>query len=135
VIAVRRAIAAAAALGLAACGGVRRAADEEQPAASSPKAEAPDRPSDRGVPAEEGRPDVPAAPEALLAEGAVGTIQEALEERGLLGPHRRGELDEPTSRAIQKFQEQEGLAMTGFPDRVTLARLGVDPDRAYGRGQ
>jgi hypothetical protein len=135
VIAARRAIAAALGLGLAACGGVRRATDEDPPAASSPKAEAPDRPSDRGVPAEGGRPDVPAAPEALLAEGALGRIQEALGERGLLGPHRRGELDDPTSRAIQKFQEQEGLAMTGFPDRETLSRLGVDPDQAYGRGQ
>jgi Putative peptidoglycan binding domain len=135
VSAAGRATAIAASLGMAACGGTRRAAEEDAPAASQPKAEAPDRPSDRGVPAEGGRPEVPAAPEALLAEGAVGKIQEALVDRGLLGAHRRGELDEPTSRALQKFQEQEGLAMTGFPDRETLSRLGVNPDEAYGRGQ
>jgi hypothetical protein len=63
----------------------------------------------------------------------VGEIQRALAERGLLGKHRKGELDEPTSAALRKFQGQEGLARTGFPDRETLRRLGIDPEQAYGR--
>lgn len=126
---------ALAALAALACGKTRRAGDDaapgEKPAATKP--EAPDAPAEKGVPPAEGRPRVPAAPEALLAEGAVREIQDALARRELLGRHRRGELDDATSAALRRFQEQEGLAATGFPDRETLARLGVDPDAAYGR--
>jgi hypothetical protein len=123
----------AAAAALAACGGTRKAEKPDAAEPSTSKAEAPDRPSEKGVPPKEGRPRVPAAPEALLAEGAVGRIQEALADRGLLGAHRRGELDAPTSAALRRFQEGEGLAETGFPDRETLRRLGIDPEQAYGR--
>jgi hypothetical protein len=130
-----RRVAAAFALlaALSACGRVRKVDRPDGGEAAPPKAEAPDRPSEKGVPPGEGRPRVPAAPEALLAEGAVGRIQEALAGRGLLGEHRRGELDEPTSAALRRFQEAEGLAETGFPDRETLRRLGIDPEQAYGR--
>jgi peptidoglycan hydrolase-like protein with peptidoglycan-binding domain len=76
---------------------------------------------------------VPASPESLLAEGAVGRLQDALARRGHLGPHRPGELDDSTSQAVRRFQAAEGLAETGFPDRETLARLGLDPDEMYGR--
>jgi peptidoglycan hydrolase-like protein with peptidoglycan-binding domain len=99
----------------------------------APKAEAPDRSEEKGVPPAEGRPRVPASPEALLAEGAIGRIQRSLAGRGLLGKHVDGELDPPTSAALRKFQQSEGLAATGFPDRETLRRLGIDPEEAYGR--
>lgn len=95
--------------------------------------EAPDRPEEKGVPPEPGRPQIPASPEALLAPGAVKEIQRTLTDRGFLGAHRAGELDDPTSRALRKFQESQELAATGFPDRETLQKLGVDPERAYGR--
>jgi peptidoglycan hydrolase-like protein with peptidoglycan-binding domain len=128
---VRRLAAGAAAVAaLLACNAVRRV---EQPAPAPPKPEEPDRKEDRGVPPRAGRPRVPAAPEALLAEGAVGRIQRALAERGYLEAHREGELDAPTSAALRRFQEDEGLAETGFPDRETLRRLHVDPEKAYGR--
>jgi hypothetical protein len=132
VIPPRRAAALLLAAALASCSRVREVEkpDEPQPA---PKAEAPDRPEEKGVPPKEGRPRVPASPEALLAEGAVSEIQRALADRDLLGKHARGELDEPTSAALRKFQEAEGLAQTGFPDRETLRRLGLDPEKAYGR--
>lgn len=97
------------------------------------KPEAPDLPEEKGVPPEPGRPRIPASPEALLAPGAVKEIQRTLADRGFLGAHRAGELDDPTSRALRKFQESQELAATGFPDRETLQRLGVDPERAYGR--
>jgi hypothetical protein len=130
-----RAAAALALLAAAvACGRVRKVdKPDEGEAQAPPRTEAPDRPAEKGVPPEEGRPRVPAGPEALLAEGSVGRIQEALAGRGLLGKHRRGELDEPTSAALRRFQESEGLAQTGFPDRETLRRLGIDPEDAYGR--
>ncbi len=128
---MRRApVAFALALALAGCGGARRV--EDAPPAP-PRREAPDRPSEEGVPPAAGRPRVPSSPEALLAEGAVGELQEALAERGYLGPHRRGELDDATSAALRRFQADEGLAETGFPDRETLARLGLDPEESYGR--
>ena len=60
-------------------------------------------------------------------------LQRALAGRGFLGAHQEGELDDATSRALRKFQASEELAETGFPDRETLQKLGVDPERAYGR--
>ena len=70
----------------------------------------------------------------LLAPGAIGELQRALADRGHLeGRHREGELDRATSAAIRRFQEEEGLAATGMPDRETLSRLGLDPEDAYGR--
>ncbi|BDG01077.1 peptidoglycan-binding domain-containing protein [Anaeromyxobacter oryzae] len=95
--------------------------------------EQPDRPQASGVPPREGRPRVPASPEGLLAPGAVGDLQQALADRGYLAAHRRGELDEPTTRALERFQGHEGLAETGVPDRETLRRLGISPEKAYGR--
>jgi peptidoglycan hydrolase-like protein with peptidoglycan-binding domain len=97
------------------------------------KPEAPDRPEEKGVPPAPGRPRVPASPEALLAPGAVKELQHTLADRGFLGAHRAGELDDATARALRKFQESQQLAATGFPDRETLQKLGLDPERAYGR--
>lgn len=97
------------------------------------KPEAPDEPAERGVPPRGGRPRAPASPEGLLAPGAVNEIQSALAARGYLGAHRSGELDEPTARALRRFQESEGLAATGMPDRETLSKLGIAPDAVYGR--
>jgi murein L,D-transpeptidase YcbB/YkuD len=132
VIARRQAALALALAALGACSHVRKA---EKPDAAAPKAEAPDRAEEKGVPPRGGRPRVPASPEALLAEGAVADIQRALAERELLGKHQEGELDAPTSAALRRFQKEEGLAQTGFPDRETLRRLGIDPEKAYGRAE
>ena len=127
---LRARAAVAAFCALAACSRVRHVPEEEP---AKPKPEAPDSKADQGVPPAPGRPRVPGAPEALLAEGAVSDIQRALADRGLLATHRRGELDAPTSAALRKFQERQGLAETGFPDRETVRKLGLDPEKAYGR--
>ena len=74
---------------------------------------------------------MPASPKALLAPGAVGELQRALQERGLLGARRAGELDRATSAAVRRFQKDEDLPDTGMPDRETLRRLGIDPETAY----
>lgn len=97
--------------------------------------ESPDSPEEKGVPPKGERPRVPASPEALLAPGAVTDIQRALAEDGYLGAHRPGELDAATSAAVRRFQEAQGLAATGMPDRETLRRLGINPEAAYGRGE
>ncbi len=118
---------------LAACSHVRHVPKEEQPKEGQAKEERPESPAAKGAPPAPGRPPVPAAPEALLEQGAVGEIQGALSRRGLLKEHREGELDAATSAALRRFQRGEGLAETGFPDRETLRRLGIDPEQAYGR--
>ncbi len=81
-----------------------------------------------------GRPPVPASPQGLLAPGAVSQIQEALAARGFLEQeHRKGELDDSTSKAVRAFQRSQDLAETGFPDRETLEKLDLDPTKEYGR--
>lgn len=127
------ALALLAAVALAACRHTERPTSPRVEGGTPPKAEAPDRPEEKGVPPEPGRPRVPASPEALLAPGAVKDVQRALADRGFLGAHSAGELDDATSRALRRFQQSEQLAATGFPDRETLQRLGLDPERAYGR--
>ncbi|MFT3916493.1 MAG: peptidoglycan-binding domain-containing protein [Anaeromyxobacteraceae bacterium] len=97
------------------------------------KPEAPDTRKEQGVPPRAGSPRVPASPEALLAPGVVTELQRALTSRGLLEAHQDGELDDATTRALRRFQDGQGLAATGFPDRETLERLGLDPDRSLGR--
>jgi peptidoglycan hydrolase-like protein with peptidoglycan-binding domain len=127
----RRAVSIALAIGLVGGGCTKRHPKEDvQPEA---KPETPDRPEARGVPPRRGRPAVPAAPEGLLAPGAVGELQAALADRGYLKTHSKGELDEPTSAAVERFQRDEGLAATGMPDRETLRRLGISAEKAYGR--
>lgn len=121
------------ALAVAACRHPQRASSPDGGGRAIQKPEAPDRPEEKGVPPAPGRPRVPASPEALLAPGTVKELQRALADRGFLGAHRAGELDDPTARALRKFQESRQLAATGFPDRETLQKLGLDPERAYGR--
>lgn len=103
----------------AGCAGLRPSRDEKPAAEAS---------------AESGPARVPRTPEALLGERTVTRVQEALSRRGYLGRHRAGDLDADTTAAVQRFQSDEGLARTGFPDRETLSRLGIDPDEAYGSG-
>ncbi len=87
----------------------------------------------KGVPPRGARPRVPSSPKALLAEGEIAKIQDALAARGYLERHRTGALDDETTRALREFQVVEGLAETGFPDRLTLQKLGLDPEESYGK--
>ncbi len=82
----------------------------------------------------EKQPRVPATPEALLGRDTVETLQQALSQRGLLRQHQQGELDPPTREAVRRFQQQQGYATTGVPDKQTLSDLGVSAEEAYGSG-
>jgi peptidoglycan hydrolase-like protein with peptidoglycan-binding domain len=82
--------------------------------------------------AEVGPARVPPTPQALLGARKVARVQAALAKRGYLGAHRQGELDAATRKAVHRFQDDQGLARTGFPDRETLERLGVHPDEERG---
>ena len=88
-----------------------------------------------GVPPAPGRPAAPASPAGLLSREATVELQRKLAARGLLGAHREGELDAATSTALERFQERNGLASTGFPDQATLERLGIDPEKAYAKAK
>jgi peptidoglycan hydrolase-like protein with peptidoglycan-binding domain len=109
---------AAAVLASSACAGLRERKGEKPAAEES---------------AEVGPARVPATPQALLGAQTLARLQSALARRGYLGAHREGRLDEATRTAVRRFQADQGLARTGFPDRETLSRLGVDPDE--GRGE
>lgn len=85
---------------------------------------------ERRAPGNESR--MAASPEALLGRQEVARVQQALAGKGLLGEHRQGELDGPTTEAVRRFQQQRGLAATGVPDRETLRELGMSAERAYG---
>jgi hypothetical protein len=74
---------------------------------------------------------VPSTPAGLLAPGGARRIQEALAARGHLGTARSDAIDDATSAALRRFQQEEGLAATGFPDRETLRRLGLAPGDVY----
>ncbi len=87
----------------------------------------------KGVPPRGEHPRVPASPKALLAEGEIRKIQDALADRGYLASRERGKLDAATTAAIRKFQKDQSLAGTGFPDRLTLQMLGLDPEEAYSK--
>jgi hypothetical protein len=137
---VRNVRAAALAILLAAgCGHARKPPPSQPSDAAARQAPAPaggagePDAAEKGVPPEGDRPRVPASPDALLAEGAVAEIQEALVARGYLARHRKGVLDDATTAALRRHQREEGLAETGFPDRETVRRLGIDPEEAYGR--
>jgi peptidoglycan hydrolase-like protein with peptidoglycan-binding domain len=56
----------------------------------------------------------------------VRRIQIALNQHG--SPrHLTGQLDQVTQDQLTRFQAQQQLPATGFPDDVTLQRLGLDP--------
>jgi peptidoglycan hydrolase-like protein with peptidoglycan-binding domain len=85
------------------------------------------------IPPREGRPAVSASPEGLMNPGSARSIQEALRGKGYLDDVS-GQLDVATSAALRRFQKDQGLAVTGAPDRESLRQLGVDPNSVYRTG-
>ena len=91
-----------------------------------PKGEQSKRPQDTRPPAEEGRPELSSSAAGLLTPDGPRLIQEALAGKGYLSSeHRTGELDTETAAALRKFQSDEEVARTGYPDRETVRKLGL----------
>ena len=67
-------------------------------------------------------------PAGLLVEGGVAELQRALEKAGFEAGEP-GKFDRKTTDALRSFQEREELPRTGAPDRETLKKLGLDPDK------
>jgi hypothetical protein len=76
------------------------------------------------------RPALSTSPQGLFKRGAVPKIQAALSAHGFATP-ATGTLAGPTQRELHGFQDQQNLPGTGFPDRVTLSRLGLAGDALY----
>jgi peptidoglycan hydrolase-like protein with peptidoglycan-binding domain len=132
----REAAALALALVMGACRHATKVGDGA--ARAGGKAEGGKAPGDatqaqKGVPPRGDHPRVPSSPKALLADGEIAKLQDALAGRGYLGKHEPGKLDDATTAAIRKFQKESSLAETGFPDRLTLRMLGMDPEDAYSK--
>jgi peptidoglycan hydrolase-like protein with peptidoglycan-binding domain len=128
-----RGLALAAALALAGgCAQVRKVGKPEA-GARQDTPEAAGEPAGerkRTVKAAPDRPPVPATPDALLTDDGERDLERALADKGYLASGV-GKLGGDTAAALRRFQEDEGLAATGFPDRETLRRLGLDPQRVY----
>lgn len=100
--------------------------------AVKPKGEQSARPADTRPPAEEGRPELSSSASGLLTPDGPRLIQEALADRGYLSKdHRTGELDNETAAALRKFQADEEVARTGYPDRETVRKLGLSVAKVF----
>lgn len=73
-------------------------------------------------------PKLPVVPEGMMVKDGPAQIQKALAGRGYLQT-QSGKLDDATSAALRKFQGDQQLAKTGVPDRTTLRKLGLNPDK------
>jgi peptidoglycan hydrolase-like protein with peptidoglycan-binding domain len=97
--------------------------DEASQSADGKNAEPP---SDSAARAKAPRsPPLVASPSELLEPRSQETIARALKANGVV--ERDGVRGEQLGAAIRKFQEGQGLAVTGYPDHETLRRLGIDP--------
>jgi peptidoglycan hydrolase-like protein with peptidoglycan-binding domain len=84
------------------------------------------------APAEEGRPELTTSADGLLLPEGPRLIQDALAQKGYLSrDHQTGKLDPETSAALRKFQADEEVARTGYPDRETIRRLGLSVAKVF----
>jgi len=94
---------------------------QKRPAAGDEKHE-----KEARAPAEEGRPELTTSAEGLLQPDGPRLIQEKLAEKGYLAKdHHTNELDKETAAALRKFQGDQEVAQTGYPDRETVRKLGL----------
>lgn len=81
-----------------------------------------------GVKVEPGRPALAHSPKELRHPGGSAKIRDALKKRGYLGSADPGVSEEALSAAVRSFQADQKIARTGFTDRETLRRLGLNPE-------
>jgi peptidoglycan hydrolase-like protein with peptidoglycan-binding domain len=55
----------------------------------------------------------------------VNQAQAILKERGFYGGEQTGKLDDATREGLRKYQQAEGLKVTGTLNKVTLEKMGV----------
>jgi hypothetical protein len=64
-------------------------------------------------------------PDEMVTPTSRERLAQALRDRGFLDP--AAPKGTQLGQSIREFQKSEGLAVTGYPDRETLSRLGIDP--------
>jgi peptidoglycan hydrolase-like protein with peptidoglycan-binding domain len=70
-----------------------------------------------------------------LAPAAVRAVQERLRASGLYNGTISGEWNQESQDALQRFQENRQLQVTGQLNVATAAALGVSPEQLLGAGQ
>lgn len=75
------------------------------------------------------------SPQGMMTVDGAERIRRALIDRGYLNAVEEGTYDDATTRALEKFQEDNELARTGAPDRETLKKLGLDPKDVLKRNE
>jgi peptidoglycan hydrolase-like protein with peptidoglycan-binding domain len=107
--------------------------DKAQKSEKSEKSDRPAREKSATTTALKGD-EVPIArtPAGLLQPDATKKLQEKLAASGELDEGDvSGKLDEPTRRALRKFQDSKNLPATGVPDDETIRKLGLDPKQIF----
>jgi hypothetical protein len=108
-------------LGLFGCSHPQTTAPPSKPASEAPRLPSASAATPKTEP---GHPPLAAAPGVILKPGATDALAEQLRARGLLAPNASTSAE--LAKALRAFQKSEGLAETGFPDRETVRRLGLD---------
>lgn len=65
------------------------------------------------------------APVFRATKEQVAEAQKMLKDKGLLTEEPTGKLDDATRAALRKFQEQNGVKVTGTLNRVTLEKMNI----------
>jgi peptidoglycan hydrolase-like protein with peptidoglycan-binding domain len=73
-------------------------------------------------------------PDELLKPQAVVKLQQALATAGFKRDWVAGKLDEETTAALRKLQQEKKLPATGVPDEKTAAALGLSASEIFVHG-
>jgi peptidoglycan hydrolase-like protein with peptidoglycan-binding domain len=84
-----------------------------------------------GIAHDPANPLIVDSPDKLLLPGAGRRLQAELARRGYLIQPDEQALGEATLAALWRFQKENDLAATGFPDAETVRRLGFQLDEIY----
>ena len=71
------------------------------------------------------KPAVKRAPVFRSTKEQIKQAQALLKTRGLYGGQGDGKLNDDTRAALRKYQEAEGLKVTGTLNKITLQKMGI----------
>ena len=71
------------------------------------------------------KPKAPRKPVFRASKDQIKQAQKILKDRGFYAGEETGKLDADTRAGLKKYQEAEGLKVTGTLNRVTLEKFGV----------
>lgn len=110
----------------------KKAPEKKQPAPPKEKKPEEIEETKHQVSPGEGRPLLSADAEGLMKPEGPRLIQQALAKKGYLPrEYASGELDLETATALRRFQQDERSPRTGYPDRETVRKLGLEVDQVF----